>query len=183
MHNQATVRVGPLTNIPYILEFLGYEAEPILAASGFNLAQFEDPDNRISFRAGSKLLARCVEVTKCHHFGLLLGKQANPSHLGIAGFLLSSAPNVGSALGSLIKYLDLHDKGGMGTLKAVWLSADSLSFVLLLLFSIMIKRASKTISAPTAPLKKLLIIDVDFINLMYFCFYNGKLTFKFFNQG
>lgn len=116
MHDQAIVRVGPLTNIPFILQLLGYEPEPILATSGFRLAQFENPDNRISFLAASKLLARCVEVTKCDHFGLLLGQHANPSHLGIAGFLLSSAPNVRSALGSLIKYLDLHDTGGMVTL-------------------------------------------------------------------
>jgi AraC-like DNA-binding protein len=116
MHKQATVRVGPLTNIPYVLELLGYEPKSLLAATGFRLEQFEDPDSRISFLAGSKLIARCVEVTKCHHFGLLLGKHANPSHLGIAGFQLSSAPDVGTALSNLIKCLDLHDEGGSATL-------------------------------------------------------------------
>jgi len=116
MHNQAIVRIGPLTNIPYVLQLLGYDPEPIFSATGFKMVQFEDPDNWISFLAGSKLIAHCVEVTKCYHFGLLLGKHANPSHLGIAGFQLSSAPDVGSALNNFIKHLDLHDKGGTATL-------------------------------------------------------------------
>mgnify|MGYP000202667252 FL=1 len=116
MHYPATLRVGPLTNIPFILRFLGYEPEPILAASGFESAQFEDTENKVSFLAASKLLAHCVKVSGCDHFGFLLGEHANPSHLGIAGFLLSSAPNVNSALNRLINYLDLHDQGGLAAL-------------------------------------------------------------------
>jgi len=116
MQYPATARVGPLTNIPFLLRSLGYQPEPILATSGFKTAQFEDPDNRLSYLALSKLLAHCVEVTGCNHFGFLLGIHANPSHLGIAGFLLQSAPDVGSALNSLINYLDLHDQGGLVSL-------------------------------------------------------------------
>jgi len=119
MHYPATVRVGPLTNIPYILRLLGYEPEPILAASGFEPAQFESPENRIPFLATSKLLAHCVEVSGCYHFGYLLGVHAKPSHLGIAGFLLSSAENVGTALNHLINYLDLHDQGGLAKLMII----------------------------------------------------------------
>ena len=47
------------------------------------------------------------------NFGFLLGQLAEPSHLGIAGFLLRSAPNVRSALNSLAKFLSLHDQGGI----------------------------------------------------------------------
>lgn len=113
MNKQATVRIGPLTNIPLILRSLGYEPEAILTSSGFKIEQFEDPDTKISFLAGSQLLAQCVEITGCKNFGFLLGLHAEPSHLGIAGFLLKSAPNVNAALNSLVKYLDLHDQGGM----------------------------------------------------------------------
>ena len=65
---------------------------------------------------GSRLLALCVEATACDHLGLLLGQRAEPSHLGIAGFLLRAAPNVEQALNALVKNLDLHDEGGAVTL-------------------------------------------------------------------
>jgi AraC-like DNA-binding protein len=111
-----TVRVGALEGIPAVLRSFGCKPEHILASSGFNTTQFEDPDVRISYVAGSKLLARCVAATGCQHFGLLLGERSVPSHLGIAGYLLHTAPDVGSALRSLVKYLDLHDQGGVATL-------------------------------------------------------------------
>jgi len=116
LNHLATVRLGPLINIPLILNSLGHKPEPILASTGFIMTQFEDPDTRISFLAGSHLLARCVEETGCQSFGFLLGQHAEPSHLGIAGFLLSSAPTVNSALNSLARFLGLHDQGGVVTL-------------------------------------------------------------------
>lgn len=116
MHYPATVRIGPLTNIPFILRFLGYDPEPILTKVGLKIVQFENPDNRITYLTAGKLLACCVEVTGCQQFGFILGTYANPSHLGIAGFLLQSAANVDSALNSLINFLDLHDQGGLPAL-------------------------------------------------------------------
>ena len=47
--------------------------------------------------------------------GLLLGERSAPSLLGLAGFLLRTAPDVGSALRSLLRHLDLHDQGGLVT--------------------------------------------------------------------
>jgi AraC-like DNA-binding protein len=44
---------------------------------------------------------------------LLTGERSIPSHLGIAGYLVQSAPDVGTALRSITKYLDLHDQGGL----------------------------------------------------------------------
>jgi len=44
-----TVRIGPMVSIPATLRSLGYEPGPILLSSGFNLAQFEDSDIRISY--------------------------------------------------------------------------------------------------------------------------------------
>ena len=111
-----TVRVGPLAGIPAIMHSLGCEPAPVFADTGFKLAQFEDPDIRIPYTAASKLLARCVAATGCQHLGLLEGERSIPSHLGIAGYLLHGAPNVGIALRNLVKYLDLHDQGGVPSL-------------------------------------------------------------------
>jgi len=105
-----------MVNIPATLHSLGCAPDPILSSCGFNQAQFEDPDVRISYVAAGKLLARCVAATGCEHFGLLIGERAVPSHLGIAGYLVGSAADVGAALRSLVKYLDLHDEGGVPVL-------------------------------------------------------------------
>jgi len=113
----STVRVGPLAAIPQLLRELGCDPGPIVRESGFELAFFDDPELPMSYRAGSALLARCVATTGCEHFGLMLGARAGPSSLGLAGFLMMNAPDVGRALNDLVHYLSLHDRGGIATLE------------------------------------------------------------------
>ncbi len=111
-----TVRVGPLMSIPSILLEFGCRPEPLFEGVGLDLAQFDEPDNEIPFVAGSRLLAACVLATGCQHFGLLVGKRAHPSSLGVAGFMLRAAPDVDTALRTLLLHLELHDQGGILTL-------------------------------------------------------------------
>lgn len=113
----ATVRIGALSAIPLVLRTLGHLPEEVLKGTGFDLAFFDDPDLPISYSAGSRLLAHCVAATGCEHFGVLLGERSGPQVLGLAGFLLMSAPDVGSALRDLLRYLDLHDRGGVASLE------------------------------------------------------------------
>ncbi len=115
-HLHAVVRIGPLMGVPAVLQDLGHDPEPVFAGAGLKPAQFEDPDTEISYIAGSRLLAGCAATTGCRHFGLLVGERAGPSSLGVAGFMLQSAPNVNSALRNLVQHLDLHDQGGVPTL-------------------------------------------------------------------
>lgn len=112
----AVVRVGPLTGVPAVLRELGHQPGSIFGSAGFELSQFADPDTQISYVAASRLLACCVAATGCPHFGLLVGERAAPSSLGVAGFMLHAAPDVGSALRGLVQHLDLHDQGGVPTL-------------------------------------------------------------------
>lgn len=91
---------------------LGHDPGPIFARAGFELDEFTDPDHRHSYIRGGHLLAECVDATACDHLGLLIGQRAEPSHLGITGFLLRAAPNARTALETLVKNLDLHDDGG-----------------------------------------------------------------------
>jgi AraC-like DNA-binding protein len=58
-----------------------------------------------------------VAAAGCEHFGLLVGMRADAACLGLPGFLLSSAPDVGTALRVLAENLDLHDRGGVATLQ------------------------------------------------------------------
>ena len=110
------VRVGPLMSVPALLREFDCSPEQILGEAGLNLTQFEDPDTEIPFLAGSKMLARCVTATGCQHFGLLMGERAGSSSLGLAGFILRFAPNVGAALQALLRHLELHDQGGVPVL-------------------------------------------------------------------
>ena len=110
---EAIVRVGPLASIPGVLRELDCDPEPVFDSVGLKLADFSDPDTEISYLTGSRLLARCVSATDCEHFGLLVGMRATPSSLGVAGFMLSSAPDVTTALQCLLQHLDLHDQGGV----------------------------------------------------------------------
>jgi hypothetical protein len=107
------VRIGPLAGLPAILRELGHDPEPIFGRVGFKLAQFADPDTVISFVGASRLLALSVAATGCQQLGLLLGERSGPSSLGIAGFLLRTAPDVRTALTDVVRHLDLHDQGGV----------------------------------------------------------------------
>jgi AraC-like DNA-binding protein len=110
--SEGTVRVGPLIGIVAVMRELGVDPEKILEPFGFTTAQVEDPDFEIPYVTAGRLLSRCAKATRCPQFGLLVGIRARPSTLGIPGFLLLSAPDVGTALDALVQNLDLHDQGG-----------------------------------------------------------------------
>jgi AraC-like DNA-binding protein len=113
---EATFRVGPLVNLASVVRSLGYDPVLIFNQSGFDPEEFQDPDHRLPYLETSRLLANCVEATGCEELGLLLGQQAEASHLGLAGFLMRAAPKVEQALRVLVENLDLHDEGGSATL-------------------------------------------------------------------
>jgi len=113
---EATFRVGPLVNLAPLVRSLGCDPGPVFRQTGFDPEEFQDPDHRMPYLRCSHLLADCVKATGCQHLGLLLGQQAEPSHLGIAGFLLRAAPKVKQALRAFVENLDLHDEGGTATL-------------------------------------------------------------------
>lgn len=113
---EGRVRVGPLSKLPALVREFGGDPALVFADAGFNVAQFADPDTEVSFVAASRLLTGCVAATGCDALGLLLGERTDPSSLGVAGFMLKSAANVGEALSSLVRYLDLHDRGAVASL-------------------------------------------------------------------
>jgi AraC-like DNA-binding protein len=63
-----------------------------------------------------RVLARCVERTRCEHFGLLVGQRASLSSMGALGFLMKSSASVGIALRHLSQHLHVHDRGAVVTL-------------------------------------------------------------------
>ena len=120
----AYVRVGPLAALPGLTLELGADPELLARETGLDPTLLADPDVEIPYLAASGFIARCVEATGCQHLGLLLAQRSPASSLGLPGFMLRNAPDVGTALRTLLRNLSLHDQGGEVTLH---LRGDSVS--------------------------------------------------------
>jgi AraC-like DNA-binding protein len=105
----STVRIGTVAAIPDVLRGLGADPAAVLKTAGLSLELFDSPDNRISHATRSRLFSRCVAMTGCRHFGLLVGEQAGLPSLGLVGLLAKYSPDVGSALRSLVRFFHLHN--------------------------------------------------------------------------
>jgi AraC-like DNA-binding protein len=108
-----TVRIATVAAIPDVLRSLGADPAELLRELSLDLALFDDPDNRISYPARGRLLAHCAQRTACAHFGLLVGQRADLRSFGLVGLLARSAPNVGSALRSLVRYFHFQAGGAV----------------------------------------------------------------------
>ena len=127
--DSVTFRVGPLVNLASVVRSLGFDPVPIFRRSGFSLEEFRDPDHWMPYLRASQLLSDCVQATGCDYLGLLIGQHAEPSHLGIPGFLVRAAPRVEQALRALVENIDLHDHAGTVTF-SVGPEYSSLSFAI-----------------------------------------------------
>lgn len=98
--------------MPHVLRQLGADPAEVMREAGIDPALFDDPDNRLSHAARGRLFSRCVAATGCRHFGLLVGQQAGLRSFGLLGLLVKYSPDVGAALGSLLRFFHLHSRGG-----------------------------------------------------------------------
>jgi AraC-like DNA-binding protein len=104
--------MAPTMTVPAVLAELGVEPAGLLAEFGLTPAQFNEPERAIALETRSRLLARCAQVARCPHFGLLVGQRGSTSVLGPVGFLMQSAPNLRAALEIGTRQLRLHNPGG-----------------------------------------------------------------------
>ena len=65
-----------------------------------------------------QLLGRTAEVTGCIRFGLLMAERLGPEALGVVGYVMQQATNVGEAVQVLADFLHLHDQHGRIRLEA-----------------------------------------------------------------
>ena len=102
--------------VPEILQELGVDPASVLAAAGLDPKKLRDPESTISFAAMGRLLTRCVALTRCPHFGLLVGSREGLSALGMVGFLVQHSPDVGTGLRNLVGYIHHFQRGAVTTL-------------------------------------------------------------------
>jgi AraC-like DNA-binding protein len=92
---------------------LGANPAELLAEVGLDLELFDRPDNRISFAARGRLFSYCVAKTGCHHLGLLIGQRGGLHSFGLVGALMKHASDVGTALRSLVSYMQANVRGAL----------------------------------------------------------------------
>ena len=112
---EGIVRAAPLLGIAPLLRDRGIEPADILASVGLDPRTLDDGENCIPYWVAGLLLQRCVDVTGCAYFGLLVGQRATLASLGILGEVMRHSPSVHVALRSLILHLHLQTRGGMPT--------------------------------------------------------------------
>ncbi len=111
------VRIGPLMAIPAVLAEHGVDPRSVFDACGIPIELFADPEATISFVEGDELLDRAVALTGCAHFGLVVGQRAPAKSLGALAYLMLSAPTVRHALEAFATHFNVHDRGGVLTLR------------------------------------------------------------------
>jgi len=104
--------------LPQVLDELGADTDALLAAEGFQRADFEDPENVVPARVLGRLVRRGAEATRCDHLGVLIGRRATLSGLGALGFLMQSSPTVAVALEALESHLRVQDRAAVVTIEA-----------------------------------------------------------------
>ncbi len=114
--SELMLRIGATLAVPAVIQELGASPARVLAEAGFDLALFDNPGNQISYRARGRLLEHCARATGCPHFGLLVGERAGLDSLGLVGLLVKYSPDVGTALGQLVRYFHLFARGAVPTL-------------------------------------------------------------------
>lgn len=118
------VRIGPLMAIPDLLNSFRVDPDGLLKPFGIGVDYFADPENVLPFTTAGEIYCRCVERTRCEHFGLLVGRRAGMSAMGPVGFLMQSAPDVRSALEAMLRHLHVHDSGAAVSLESAGGSAS-----------------------------------------------------------
>jgi AraC-like DNA-binding protein len=108
--------IGPIRAVPEVLQQLGFDPAALFAQTGVSPEVFSNANSLIANVDVSRLLCACVELTGCHHFGLLTGKSTGLASLGFLGALARYAPDVGSAVRAINRYLGLNHTVGIANL-------------------------------------------------------------------
>ena len=109
-------RVSEILALVPLLDQFKVDLREVLLESGLPTEQFEDPENLIPFREGSRLIGLCADHAGCPHFGVLMGKYTSLESLGIVAEMAESAADVRGAIRLIVRYLTLSDGGGLVSL-------------------------------------------------------------------
>jgi AraC-like DNA-binding protein len=110
-NEEASQRVGWLTEVPTLLREFGVDPVEVAVGAGLDPDALDAPENRIAFVAMGRLLHDCAVKTGCHHFALLLGQRIRTGLLGLPGQLAFYSPTLRAAVQSFAVYQHLNSQG------------------------------------------------------------------------
>jgi AraC-like DNA-binding protein len=113
--DEGVVRAAALLGVPTLLRESGLDPAKILSGLKIDPGTFNHPDGIISYLDAGRVLQRAAELTRCPHFGLLVGQRNDTASLGILGEIMLRSASVHAALRSLILHLHLQTRGGVPT--------------------------------------------------------------------
>lgn len=106
-------RISAMNAVPFVLESLRFDPVEVLGEVGLDARLFEDSNNLIADERVGPMLVHCAERTRHEDFSLRVGAQARLDVLGLIATLAASAPDVGSALHVLSRFLSLNDSASI----------------------------------------------------------------------
>lgn len=97
---------------------LGLDRAGLLAASGLDASQLDNPDARVPLLAQQQLWAAIEQQLGGVEAGLLIGAALAPGQFSVLGYLLQSSPTLSAALQAVQRYQRLAGEGGEFSLQA-----------------------------------------------------------------
>ena len=109
---QPQIRAGLLINFPPAVKALGGNIDKILAAADLPTDVLGNYEQYISYRSYLRLLDAAATDTGCPYFGLVMSQKLGAENMGVTGFVMTQAVNVGAAWASLQRFYHVHDTYG-----------------------------------------------------------------------
>ena len=97
---------------------LGLDRAGLLAASGLDASQLDNPDARVPLLAQQQLWATIEQQLGGVEAGLQIGAALAPGQFSVLGYLLQSSPTLSAALQAVQRYQRLAGEGGEFSLQA-----------------------------------------------------------------
>jgi AraC-like DNA-binding protein len=108
----AQIRAGLLVSLEPTVRRLGGDVAEVLRHANLPSDILANPEHYIPYTAYLQLLSSAARMTNCPHFGLEMSRELGAENMGVVGFVMTQASNVGEAWSSLQRFYHVHDTYG-----------------------------------------------------------------------
>ncbi|MFN3888766.1 MAG: AraC family transcriptional regulator ligand-binding domain-containing protein [Beijerinckiaceae bacterium] len=106
------IRISVASSIPRHLRDLGVDPDALVAADGFEMSVFDEPDRAAPYADLVRMVDSAAAMTGCPHFGLLVGEAAGLDTLRKLGDEMRKSRTIRNALELLQDGYSSFDRGG-----------------------------------------------------------------------
>jgi AraC-like DNA-binding protein len=98
-YTTANIPVYLLRCLVATLDDFGVDATRLCLGLGFTVEDLANPACRVSFRQGSTLIRRGLQMAPNKGLGLLIGERETIASIGLVGYAMMTSPTLGAAVG------------------------------------------------------------------------------------